>query len=93
MRVVVVPEFDDERMAFEQRLHDAALHAPPAAVDEPDFRQSCVARGLQVLVDDGGNVRGPECVQIELAGDGNGDGFVVQFIYFWSFRTSRRRSS
>ena len=89
MCVVVVPEFDDEWMAFEERLHDAALHAATAAVDEPDRRQSRLARGLQVLVDDGGNVGGPEGVQIELARDGNGSGVVVQFIYSCSFRTSR----
>lgn len=90
MSVVVVPEFDDEWMALEERLHDAALHAAPAAVDEPDLRQSRFARGLQVRVDDGGNVGGAERVQIELARNGNGNRIVVQFIYF--FRTSRRRS-
>ncbi len=90
MRVVVVPEFDDEWMAFEERLHDAALHAAPSTVDEPDLRQSRFARCLQVLVDDGGNVGGSERVQIELARNGDGNRIVVQFIYF--FRTSRRRS-
>ena len=90
MRVVVVPEFDDEWMAFEERLHDAALHAASAAVHEPDLRQSGVARSTEVLVDDRRNVGGQKRVQIELARDGNGDRVVVQLIYF--SRTSRRRS-
>lgn len=90
MRVVVVPELDDERMAIEQRLDDAALDPAPAAVNEPDLGQPRLARGMQVLVDDRGNVRRLEGVQVELARDGDGDRIVGQFIFF---RTPRRRWS
>ena len=58
MRVVVVPEFDDEWMAFEERLHDAALHAASAAVHEPDLRQSGVARST-MSPNSSGEVRRP----------------------------------
>ena len=40
----VVPELRDARMAFERRLHDAALHAAAAAVDQPHLAQARVQR-------------------------------------------------
>src|SRR5215471_11161256 len=46
MRVRVVPERDDERMALEEGLHDAALDAATAPVNQPDFRQTCFLCGV-----------------------------------------------
>src|SRR5258706_15510931 len=37
MRACIIPELLDARMAFEGSLHDAALNAPSAAVDQPHF--------------------------------------------------------
>ena len=58
-------------MAFEHLLHDAALHALPAAVNEPHLAQAGGVCLVEVLFDDGGDVAGREGVQIEAAFDGN----------------------
>jgi len=87
VRVGVVPELDDERMALEEGLHDAALNAAAAAVNQADFRETGLLGGMQVLVDHGRNVRGREGVQVELGGDGDPDGLGVVHVptaYFFS---------
>ena len=40
VRSRVVLEAVDQRMAFERLLHDAALDADPAAMDQSHFRQT-----------------------------------------------------
>ena len=52
MRFRGVPEFDDERMPLERLLHDAALNALAAAVNQPDLTQSGVVRRVDVFLDD-----------------------------------------
>ncbi len=58
-------------MAIERRLHDAALHAASAAVDEPHFVEAGGGRGRHVLVDDRRDVARRERVKIEFSLDGN----------------------
>ena len=67
----VVPELGDQRMLLERRLHDAALHAAAAAVDEAQLAQAGFVRGADVLLDDGRDVARGEGVEIELRLDGN----------------------
>jgi len=69
VRIRVVPELCDERMAFEHGLHDAALDAAAAAVDEPQTAQAFVVRGDDVFLDDRRNISGSEGVEIELGAD------------------------
>ena len=49
MRGGVVPELRDARMAFERGLHDAALHAAAAAMDQPHLAQAGGSGGIDVL--------------------------------------------
>jgi hypothetical protein len=69
MRFGCVPEFRDERVPIERLLHDAALHAAPAAVDEANLAQARRVRGVHVLVHNGFDVAGCEGVQIQRAFD------------------------
>ena len=39
----IVPELDDPRVPLERGLHDAALHAAPAAVDQPHLAKTGAA--------------------------------------------------
>ena len=72
MRVRVVPELDDERMALESRLHDAALDAATPAVHEAYLSKPGVVRGMNVFLDDGRDVTRAECMEVELGLDRNG---------------------
>ena len=54
----IVPEFDDARVPLERRLYDAALHAPPASVNQPHLTQTGFRRGVDVLGDDAAMSRG-----------------------------------
>ena len=54
-------------MAIERRLHDAALHASPAAVDEAHFAETGRSRRVDEFGDDRWNVARDKRVQIELA--------------------------
>ena len=58
-------------MPIECGLHDAALHAGAASVDKPHFLQARLSGGVDVLLDDGGNIAGVERVEVELPFDGN----------------------
>src|SRR5688500_74039 len=57
-------------MAIERLLHDAALHAFAAAMNQAHFPQACGVRGIDVLIDDGRDVPREERVQIEVVVDG-----------------------
>jgi hypothetical protein len=48
----IVGELLDERMLFERRLDDPALHATPAAVHQPHVTQSRGVRLVDVFLDD-----------------------------------------
>ncbi len=76
MRVVIVPEFDDERVPFQLSLNDAALDAAPAPVDDADFAQAGGGGGVDVFVDHGGDVSGWEGMEVERVLDRNTDGLV-----------------
>ena len=54
----VVPELLDARVPVERGLHDAALHAASASVDDADLAESRVCRRRHVLLDDRRDVRG-----------------------------------
>jgi hypothetical protein len=64
-------------MAFERRLHDAALHASPAAVDDPDLGEASAVRRAQVLVDHRRDVARREGVEIDRVFDWDVDGVSI----------------
>ena len=66
-----IPEFLHERMFLERGLHDAALHACAAPVNQPHFAQATLVRGSDVLADDRGDVARGEGVEIELRFNGD----------------------
>src|SRR5262249_21435402 len=72
-----VGEAGDQRMPGEQRLHDAALDADAAAVDQSDLGASPGMGRLQVVRDDRGDVARCEGVQIERVLDRDADGLVA----------------
>jgi hypothetical protein len=69
MRVGVVPELGDERVALEGRLHDAALDAAAPAVHETHLSKTSVVRGTDVFIDNGRDVTRAERVEVELGLD------------------------
>ena len=76
VRLRRVPEFLHERVAIEDRLHDAALDALAAAVDQPHLAEARLVCGRDVLVDDRWNVARGKRVEIEDGFDGKADGVV-----------------
>jgi hypothetical protein len=52
-------------MAFQRSLHDATLHAFPAAVDQPHFQKSSLVRRVEVFLDDRTHVARRDCVEVE----------------------------
>ena len=62
-----VPEFADERMALQGLLHDAALHACAASVDQTDLAKAGLVCGGDVLFDDGGDIARGKGVEIQCA--------------------------
>jgi hypothetical protein len=69
----IVPEFDDETMAFERGLNGRALNAASTAVDQAHFLEARGGGGFDVLVDDGDDVCRSKRVKVQLALDGNPD--------------------
>ena len=61
-------------MTIEGGLHDPALHAASAPMDEPHVAKPGVRGRCDVFLDDGGNIARGEGVQIELGFDGNANG-------------------
>lgn len=59
-----VPEGLDQRVALQYRLHDAALYALPAAVDQADLAEPRLVRRAKILIDDRGDVARVERVQV-----------------------------
>ena len=72
MRGRIVPEFNDESMAFERGLDGALLDAATAAVDEPHFRESRATAASMYFVDDRAMSAG-KGVKVELGLDRNPD--------------------
>lgn len=71
MRLRRVPELLDERMSIERLLHDPALHAFAASVNEPHFAKPRFVRGGDVVGDDRRNVARREGVEVERILDRN----------------------
>ena len=69
VRVRGVEKFDHEGMRVEHVLHDAALDADAAAVNQAHLAQARGVRGAHVLVDHRSDIRGPEGVEIEATFD------------------------
>jgi len=61
-------------MRGQESLHVGALHADAAAVDEPNLAEAACLGLVQILVDDGADVLGPEGVQVERVLDRQVDG-------------------
>src|SRR5687768_7964082 len=55
-----IPEFNDQRMPFQHLVHDAALHALAASVDQSHLAEAGFVRGVDVLLDDRRNIAGRE---------------------------------
>ena len=64
-----VPELDDQRMPLERLLHDAALNALAAAVNQPDLAQAGLVRGVDVFLDHRRDVARRERVEVEMIFD------------------------
>ena len=71
MRRRIVKKLQHERMPLQGLLDDAALHACPAAVDEPHLAQAGGVCFVQILFDDGRDVARREGMKVEGAFDGN----------------------
>ena len=78
-------------MPLECLLHDAALDAFTAAVDQPDLPQPRLVSGGDVLGDDRRDVARREGVQVESAVDWNScqDGYEAVTMVFMPPRTAK----
>jgi len=65
MRLGGVVELDDERVSLERVLHDAALHADPAAMNQPHFPKSGLVRQPHVLFDHRRDIVRGERVEVQ----------------------------
>ena len=65
-----VPEFDNQRMPLEHLLHDAALDAFAAAVNQAHLTEAELVRGVDVLLDDRRDVTRREGMQVDMVFDG-----------------------
>ena len=63
-------------MALERLLHDAALDAAAAAVDEPHFGQACFGGSVHVFLNDRRDVARGERMEIDFGFDGDADGVI-----------------
>jgi len=61
---VVAPAVDEVERG-KHLLDQCTLHAAPAAVDEPDFREPALVRRDEVLARDVADVRGEEGVEVD----------------------------
>ena len=66
VRVGVIPERRNTRVALERRLCDAALNAATTTVHHSNADQSCARRFCDVFLDDRCHVLWSEAVEIEL---------------------------
>lgn len=78
MRRRIVKKLQHERVTFQRLLHDAALYADAAAVDEAHFAESCRMRFVHVVLDDRWNVSRGERVQVERVFDGDPERSVLR---------------
>ena len=66
-----VPELFDEWVLIQNGLHDAALNAFPPAMNETHETKARRMRRRHILVDNGRNISGIECVKVERVLDRN----------------------
>jgi hypothetical protein len=66
-----IPKLGNEGMPLERALHDPALHATPAAVDETHLSQPRFMGRLDVVHDHGSDVARREGVKVERVFDGD----------------------
>ncbi len=78
VRVGIVPEFEHARMAIERRLHDPALHAATAPVNEAYLAKSGGCGGVDVLRDDRPDVGRRERMEVEVIFNRQVDGIKSQ---------------
>jgi hypothetical protein len=71
MRLRRIPERDDQRVFFQRSLHDPSLHALATAVDQPNLTKTRLPRGLQIFVDDRGDISRKKWMEIDRVFDGN----------------------
>jgi len=69
VRARIVPEFGDARMTLERGLHETALNAAPAPVDEPHLAQTGGGRRRHEFDDDRRDVARREGMQVDLVFD------------------------
>jgi len=69
--VGIIPEFRDARVPFQDGLHDAALNAATAAVNQPHFGHAGFGRRGDVLVNHRGHIARRKGVEIDFALDRN----------------------
>jgi hypothetical protein len=65
MRFRRVPEFDNERMALERVLNDAALNALSATVNQADLPEPGVPRSLDIVADECLDIARLERVEVD----------------------------
>jgi hypothetical protein len=73
----IVKKLQHLRVPFERLLHDAALYPEPAAVYQAHFPKTGRVRLVDVLFDNGPDVRRREGVQVERAVDWNLDWVLI----------------
>jgi len=78
MRVGIVKEFGDERVVVEQLLDDAALDPLASAMDKAQLSQACLVCGVDIVVNDRGDVFRDKGVKVETAVDGERDRIVFR---------------
>ena len=69
MSLTGVPEFSHQRMAIERLLHDAALDAFSAAVNQSHFPKPRRVCRDDVFLDDGPDIAWCEGVEVEMGFD------------------------
>ena len=76
-----IPEFGDEWMPLECLLHDAALNALAAPVNQPDLTQPGLVRRVDVFLHHRRDVARRERMEVEMVFDGDAVGHRAT-VYF-----------
>ena len=66
-------------MPGQERVHDRALDADAASVDQPDLAEPALPRSRQILLDDRHDVARRERVQIQRVLDRDPNRFIFRF--------------
>jgi len=71
VRLRRIPERQHEVVSVEQAVYGRPLHAFASSVDQPNHREPCFLRGVQIIVDDGDDIARLERVKVDRLFDGN----------------------